>query len=146
MKTNEQNGTTRRSLFAGLMTLPAAAAVAHAAVTAAPSSTRAAATQTTAWMPDILRQSDLQSVFDDLNVIELRILEYRRRVLAGAVIEPGPLVCEFEVGGPRQEEPEPGRWTEFGAADFNICPVQDSLATIIKELRAKELHASSLAS
>jgi hypothetical protein len=35
-------------------------------------------------MPDVLRQSDLQSVFDDLKVIELRILDYRRRILAGA--------------------------------------------------------------
>jgi hypothetical protein len=58
-QTKQKGTTTRRSIFAGLLGLPAVAVIAHATVTGAPSRARAAG-QATNWMPDVLRQCELR--------------------------------------------------------------------------------------
>jgi hypothetical protein len=120
-----KQNVTRRSIFAGLMGLPAVAVAANAATSATTTG------KASNWLPDVLHQSDLQSVFDDLELIGLRILEYRRRLLAGAVVEPGPLVCEFELGGPRAEKPHVTKWGNFGTFDIDIVPVEHSFGEIL---------------
>jgi hypothetical protein len=105
MTAQRQNGSTRRSIVAGLLGLPAAAA-----------STRASIAPTS----DVLRQAELQSIFDDLKAIELKVLDYRRRILAGASVEPGQLAAEFESGWEKTHDPEVGQWGEFSSYDLTI--------------------------
>ncbi len=80
-------------------------------------------------MPDVLRQADLQSVFDDLKAIDLKLLGYRRRILAGAVVEPGSLTAEFDIAGSGLLAPEDDHlWGEFSAYDLRVCAAGHPLA------------------
>ena len=78
--------------------------------------------------PDVLRQAELQSVFDDLEIINLKILGYRRRILAGATIEDGPLTTEWEDQEPGDESPRDESWFKFSAYGLEICSAEYSQA------------------
>src|ERR1019366_6240860 len=70
--------------------------------------------------PDVIRQTELQAVFDDLEIINLKMLGYRRRILAGAVVESGPLTTEWEaLDGPGDESPRDSGWSAFNAHGLN---------------------------
>src|ERR1039458_4034023 len=85
--------------------------------------------------PDVLRQAELQSVFDDLEIINLKILGYRRRILAGATIEDGPLTTEWEDQEPGDESPRDESWFKFSAYGLEICSAEYSQALKRSEAR-----------
>jgi hypothetical protein len=120
-KETENKGRITRKGFLGRIGAAVAAALtartpARAAVTLPP--------------PDVIKQADLQSVFDDLKAIETKILGFRRRILAGAKIEPGALSGYFTPGGSRKhlgtEEEERCIWDDFTAYGLCICPAEDA--------------------
>ena len=78
--------------------------------------------------PDVLQQTELQSVFDDLEIVNLKILGYRRRILAGATIEDGPLTTEWEDQEPGDESPRDESWFKFSAYGLEICSAEYSQA------------------
>jgi hypothetical protein len=95
----------------------------------------------TAAAPDVIRQIELKSIIDDLEAIDLKMLGYRRRILAGAAIEAeGPFVAEFENQEPGSESPRHEGWVEFTAYGLSICPVEQSYAAI--HARQAELNAA----
>ena len=92
---------TRRNVIQRICT-PIAAAIAWP-LFARTANTPAAKTR------DVIRQADLESVYEDMRAIELKILGFRRRILAGAAIEPGGMTAEFDPFGftPEEEPPSP---------------------------------------
>jgi hypothetical protein len=78
--------------------------------------------------PDVIQQTELRSVFDDLEIINLKILGYRRRILAGAAVEPGPLTTKWEGEEPGPESPRDDGWMNFNAYGLNICAAEASTA------------------
>ena len=91
--------------------------------------------------PDVIWQTELQSVFDDLEIINLKMLGYRRRILAGATIEPGPLTTEWEGEEPGPESPRDDGWMNFNAYGLNICAAETSYAAIRERLTASTTAA-----
>ena len=85
-QTTNQNGTPRRNIFAGFMSMPAVAVAASAAPPSA--ATRGRAGQPSKWMPDVLRQAEMNSVLDDVKAIQVKILGYRRRIRRARVWSP----------------------------------------------------------
>jgi hypothetical protein len=109
---------TRKGFLGGI-----AAAVA-AALTFRGSAT---ATSTTAAAPlDIISQSELQSIFDGIEAVQSKVLGFRRRLLAGAKMEPGQRSAYFEpIGyGLRSEEEDRSRWDDFEAYSLRVCSAE----------------------
>ena len=70
-------------------------------------------------MPDIITQTDIQSILETYNALGQRILGYRRRIQAGALIEPG----EFQAHD-AEEQPIDMEPTQFlNAYGLDIAPV-----------------------
>ena len=80
-----------------------------------------------------IHQAELAAIFEDLRNISLRVLEFRRRMLAGAIVEPGRFSAEFEPGGQlRPVDSEKPGWSEI---DLYGLYVEDTKITRPRESR-----------
>ncbi len=108
---------TRRNALTAALTAPFTMAAAAIAPTRKPD-------KQAPWQAPMIRQAELQSVFDDLKAIEQKLLSYRRRLLGGAEIEPGALTGQMDEDF-RAEAECSGEWGEFAGYDLTIRPAKE---------------------
>ena len=98
----KSNGTTRKTFLGTLgVALLAPALKSNAAAAGrkqGPSTGR----------PDVIRQAELQRILDNLARADSPMLGFRRRLLAGATVEPGNLSLEFCGSAP---DGNPEEWS-----------------------------------
>jgi hypothetical protein len=121
MTINSMQSPGRRGGLKALLSLPAMALV---AASASLRRARGAVGGESAPALDVIRQSELLSIFDDLDAVQDRMLGYRRRILAGASVEPGPRAVVFPVEGLKTEAEDHIEWDNFYGAGLTICETE----------------------
>lgn len=112
---------TRNRFLAGIGAAVAAALTSRGTATA--QSTREAAPL------DIIRQSEIQAVFDDIEAAQRKMLFLRRRLLSGAKIEPGKHGAYFEpmYDTLRTEAEDYCVWDDFISYSLRICTAESAV-------------------